>query len=162
MARKLKPDLILFVTTLALVGVGVAMVFSSSAVLAMDWYGDPNHFAFRHVVAVLLGLVGMFALMRMDYHRLRHPAVVFSLLSVVTVLLVFAYLLPLSANTHRWIRLAGLSFQPAELATLGIHAAVTAPFAPFVGSVARRVCDRLDEGDARREMRLDTRRAVLR
>ena len=58
--------------------------------------------------------------------------------------------------------LGGFPFQPAELATLGIHAAVTAPFAPFVGSVARRVCDRLDEGDARREMRLDTRRAVLR
>jgi hypothetical protein len=58
--------------------------------------------------------------------------------------------------------LGGFPFQLSELATLGVHAAVTAPFAPLVGSVARRVCDHLDEGDARREMRLDTRRAVLR
>jgi hypothetical protein len=58
--------------------------------------------------------------------------------------------------------LGSFPFQPEELAALGIHAAVTAPFAPSVGSLARRVCDRLDEGDARREMRLDTRRAVLR
>ncbi len=120
MARKLKPDWILFVATLALVVIGMAMVFSSSAVIAKEWYDDPNHFSFRHVIAVLLGLVGMFTLMRLDYHRLRHPAVVFSLLSVVTVLLVFAYLLPTSANTHRWIRLAGLSFQPAELAKISM------------------------------------------
>jgi len=65
---------------------------------------------------------------------------------------------------------AGLSFlflgefplQPGELLTLGIRAAVTAPFAPLVGGLARRVCERLDESEARREMRLDTRRAVLR
>ncbi len=107
-------------TTLTLVVVGVAMVFSSSAVLAKEWYGDPNHFSFRHVIVVLLGLVGMFTLIRVDYHRYRHPATVFSLLSVVTVLLVFAYLLPATANTHRWIRLAGLSFQPAELAKLSM------------------------------------------
>ena len=80
----------------------------------------PEPFSFRHVIAVLLGLVGMFTLMRVDYHRYRHPATVFSLLSVVTVLLVFAYLLPATANTHRWIRLAGLSFQPAELAKLSM------------------------------------------
>ncbi len=96
------------------------MVFSSSAVLAKEWYGDPNHFSFRHVIAVLMGLVGMFTLVRVDYHRYRHPAIVFSLLSVVTVLLVLAYLLPATASTHRWIRLAGLSFQPAELAKLSM------------------------------------------
>ena len=120
MARKLRPDWILFVTTLAMVVVGVAMVFSSSAVLAKDSFGDPNYFALRHVAAVLLGLIAMFALMRVDYHLYRKPSVVFSLLSIVTVLLVFAYMLPPVANTHRWIRLIGLSFQPAELAKISM------------------------------------------
>lgn len=58
--------------------------------------------------------------------------------------------------------LGSFPLQPGELWTLGIHAAVTAPFAPFVSSLARRVCDRLDEGDARRELRLDPRRAAMR
>ena len=120
MARKLKPDWILFVATLSLVLIGVVMVFSSSAVLAKEWYGDPNHFAFRHIVAVGLGLAAMFILMRIDYHNYRHPAVIFSSLSVVTVLLVLAFLLPETANTHRWIRFGSLSFQPAELAKLSI------------------------------------------
>ena len=120
MARKLKPDWILFVATLTLVLIGVVMVFSSSAVLAKEWYGDPNFFAFRHMVAIGLGLAAMFVLMRIDYHRYSHPAVIFSSLSVVTVLLVLTFLLPATANTHRWIRYGSLSFQPAELAKLSI------------------------------------------
>jgi len=120
MARKLKSDWVLFVTTLTLVLIGVVMVFSSSAVLAKEWYGDPNHFAFRHAVAASLGLIAMFVLMKVDYHHCRHPAVVFSLLSVVTALLILVFLMPTSANTHRWIRFASLSFQPAELAKLSI------------------------------------------
>ncbi len=120
MALKLKSDWSLFVVTLLLVLTGVVMVFSSSAVLSKEWYGDPNHFALRHVVAVFLGLVSMFVLMKVNYHRYRDPAVVFSLLSVVTVLLVVAFLMPSAANTHRWIRFGGLSFQPAELGKLAL------------------------------------------
>jgi len=36
MARKLKPDRILFLVTLILISFGVAMVFSSSAVMAKE------------------------------------------------------------------------------------------------------------------------------
>ena len=75
MARKLKPDWILFVATLALVLVGIIMVFSSSAVLARDSFGNPNYFSFRHLVSVGLGLMSMFALMQVNYQRHRHPAV---------------------------------------------------------------------------------------
>ena len=120
MALKLKSDWSLFVVTLLLVLTGVVMVFSSSAVLSKEWYGDPNHFALRHVVAVFLGLVSMFVLMKVNYHSYRDPAVVFSLLSVVTVLLVVAFLMPSAANTHRWIRFGGLSFQPSELGKLAL------------------------------------------
>ncbi len=43
MAKKLKPDRVLFVVTLALVAFGIAMVFSSSAVVAKEKFGDPNY-----------------------------------------------------------------------------------------------------------------------
>jgi len=45
-AKKLKPDWILFFVTLLLVGFGVAMVFSSSAIVAKEKFGDPNYFSF--------------------------------------------------------------------------------------------------------------------
>ena len=61
-----------------------------------------------------------------------------------------------------WLFLGAFPLQAGELVTLGVRAAVTAPFAPLVGSLMRRVCELLDESDARREMRLDPRRAMLR
>lgn len=120
MARTLKPDWILFLATLALVLVGVVMVFSSSAVIAEHQFGDPNHFALRHVVAVSLGLIGMFSLMRVDYQIYRRPGVVLPLIAGVIALLFLAYLLPPVANTHRWVRVAGLSVQPSEFGKLGL------------------------------------------
>lgn len=120
MARTLRPDWILFVTTLALVLAGVVMVFSSSAVVAQDTFGDPNHFALRHVIAGCLGLVGMFILMRIDYNTWRRPLVVFGLAAGVVALLFLAYQLPPVADTHRWIRVAGFSLQPSEFAKLSL------------------------------------------
>ena len=50
MAKKLKPDRILFLVTLVLVGFGVAMVFSSSAIVAKEKFGDPNYLDRKSVV----------------------------------------------------------------------------------------------------------------
>ncbi len=61
-----------------------------------------------------------------------------------------------------WLFLGAFPLQPGELLTLGLRTLVTAPFAPLVLGIARSVRERFDESDARREMRLDTRRAVLR
>src|SRR6266700_3408653 len=105
MARKLKPDRILFLVTLGLVGSGVAMVFSSSAIVAKEKFGDPNYFSFKQLIFATLGL----AVMKVDYHTYRRPAVVFSGLAAVVALLVLVFFLATSANTHRWIQLAGFS-----------------------------------------------------
>ncbi len=120
MPVSLKSERILFVTTLGLVLVGTIMVFSSSVVMANESFGDANYFLFRHLVAVGLGLAGMYGVMQVSYHHYRNPAIVFSLLSVAITLLGVAYFMPATANTHRWIRVAGLSFQPAELAKLAV------------------------------------------
>lgn len=120
MARKLKPDRILFIVTLLLVGFGIAMVFSSSAIVAKEKFGDPNYFSFKQLIFATLGLAVMFVVMKVDYHRYRHPAVVFSALAMVVALLVMVFFLPATANTHRWIQLAGFSVQPSELAKLAL------------------------------------------
>jgi cell division protein FtsW len=120
MARKLKPDRILFFVTLVLVGFGVAMVFSSSAIVAKEKFGDPNYFSFKQLIFAALGLAVMFVVMKVDYHTYRHPAIVFSALSIVVALLVFVFFLAAAANTHRWIQLAGFSLQPSELSKLAL------------------------------------------
>ena len=120
MARKLKPDRILSLVTLLLVGFGVAMVFSSSVIVAKEKFGDPNYFSFKQMIFAALGLAVMFVVMKLDYHTYRHPAVVFSALAIVVALMVLVFFLPSAANTHRWIQLAGFSMQPSELAKLAL------------------------------------------
>src|SRR5262249_1941326 len=96
------------------------MVFSSSAIVAREKFGDPNYFSFKQLIFAALGLAVMFIVMKVDYHRYRHPAVVFSALAIVVSLLVMVFFLPATANTHRWIQFAGFSVQPSELSKLAL------------------------------------------
>ena len=119
MARKLRPDWILFLVTLSLAIFGVVMVFSSSAVTAQEKLG-PNFYSFKQLMAATLGFAVMFVLMKVDYHHYRRPALVFSALSVAVALLVIVYFVAASAKVHRWIQLPGMSVQPSELAKLAL------------------------------------------
>ena len=120
MPKPHKTDHALFLTTLALVVLGVIMVFSSSAVIAKARFGDATFFSFRQIMAGSLGLAAMFVLMKVDYHHYRKPAFVFSTLAVVVGLCLIVFFLPPTRNTHRWIQLPGISFQPSELAKLAL------------------------------------------
>jgi cell division protein FtsW len=62
----------------------------------------------------------MFALMKTDYRRLREPAVVYSVLCIVLLMLVGAFFLDKSHATHRWIKLGPANIQPSELAKLAV------------------------------------------
>jgi cell division protein FtsW len=116
MAKRVRADKTLFIVTLLLVFIGLVMVFSASAVMAKERYGSAYTFLFRQMAWAAAGLIAMVAAMNVDYRRYKHPAIVFSLLGVTLILLVAVFFLDQSHNTHRWIRLGPLSFQPSELA----------------------------------------------
>ncbi|MGE5726788.1 MAG: FtsW/RodA/SpoVE family cell cycle protein, partial [Acidobacteriota bacterium] len=116
MARRVSVDRTLFTVTVLLVFIGLVMVFSASAVMAKDRYGSPYTFLIRQVAWAAAGLAAMFATMKIDYRRYRQPAVVFSVLSVTTLLLIAVFFLDRSHNTHRWIHAGWFSLQPSEIA----------------------------------------------
>jgi len=116
MAKRVSVDRWLFGATLLLVLLGLVMVFSASAVMAKDRYGSPYTFVLRQIGFAFAGVLAMVVLMRVDYRKYKHPAVVFTLLGLTTVFLVAVLFLDRSHNTHRWIRFGVLSFQPSELA----------------------------------------------
>jgi cell division protein FtsW len=118
--RRLENDRWLFGVTLGLCLLGAVMVFSASAVTAEHQYGRSYIFLLRQAVWLVLGIVGMFALMRTDYRRLREPAVVYTALCVVLLMLVGTFFLDKSHATHRWIKFGPLGIQPSELAKLTV------------------------------------------
>jgi cell division protein FtsW len=116
MAKRVSVDRWLFTVTMLLVFVGLVMVFSASAVMARERFGSPYAFLSKQLIWAAAGLVAMVVAMRVDYRRYKHPALVFSLLGLTTLLLISVFFLDRSHNTHRWFRVGGFSFQPSELA----------------------------------------------
>lgn len=120
MARQLQSDRILFGTVVVLVFLGAVMVFSASAVIASERFGSSYYFLVRQVLFAGLGLAAMIAFMNLDYHRLSHPAVAFTLVAAQLVLLAGVLLYTPSHHAHRWFRLGPLNFQPSEFSKLAL------------------------------------------
>ncbi len=99
-----------------LVFTGLVMVFSASAVMAREKFHSPYTFVLRQLLWAVVGVALLWLLKNIDYRRYKHPAIVFSLLGLTILFLIAVYFLDRSHNTHRWIRLGPLSFQPSELA----------------------------------------------
>ena len=116
MAKRVGVDKWLFFTTLSLVVVGLAMVFSASAVVAQAKFGSPYSFLGRQALWALLGVVAMFLLMRVDYRRYNSKRFVYISMGVAIALLLGVFVLPGSHATHRWIRFGPFfTFQPSEI-----------------------------------------------
>jgi cell division protein FtsW len=116
MARKLKSDRVLFTTTLLLVCVSIVMVYSASAVLALDRFQQPYLFLTKQALWSVLGLAVLAVAMRVDYRTYKNEAFIWCLLGVVAVLLVGVLFSPAVNGTRRWFAVGGLGIQPSELA----------------------------------------------
>ena len=118
MARKLKSDRILFLTTTLLVALSLVMVYSASAAVALQRYEQANFYLIRQATWSLMGLGLLAVVMRVDYRLYRRPSVVWWCLILVALALVGVLFSDPVNNARRWYRLWGLSFQPSELAKL--------------------------------------------
>jgi cell division protein FtsW len=115
-AKRVSVDRWLFTVTCLLVFVGLVMVFSASAVMAKERFGSAYGFVVKQLIWAVAGLAAMVVAMRIDYRRYRHPAVVFTILGLTTLMLISVFFLDRSHNTHRWFHLGPISFQPSEAA----------------------------------------------
>jgi cell division protein FtsW len=121
MPRKVSPDYVLFLLVALLLGVGVVMVYSASAILATERFRDPYFFLRKQCFWAFLGLTVMWGAMSMDYRRWRR--FVLPLLTVAFALLVLVLIPAIGQEingTRRWLRWGPVSFQPTELAKLAL------------------------------------------
>jgi len=118
MARKLKSDQTLFVATLLLVCLSVIMVYSASAVVAMERYQQPYLFLTKQLMWATLGIAVLWIVMRVDYKIYREPVFIWSSLAIVALCLVAVMFSAPVNNARRWFSIGGLGIQPSELAKL--------------------------------------------
>jgi len=117
----LRYDPVLLAAVLILVTFGVVMVYSASAVYAGARLGDAMWFFKRQAIGAFLGLVALLLAMKLGYRRLEPLAVPLLLLSIALLLLMhFPGLGHTAGGARRWIRIAGLTFQPSEVAKIAL------------------------------------------
>ena len=120
MARKLAFDKTLFTAGIGLTLFGLVMIYSASAVIALERFGSAHYFLARQTLAMLLGIAGMVIAMQTDYRRLLKRPVVYLGLLVSTALLVFVLATDQSHQVHRWIRMGPIQIQPSEIGKLAL------------------------------------------
>src|SRR5437660_171005 len=118
MARKLKSDRVLFTATILLVGVSIVMVYSASAVVALERTGRPSLFLIKQGMWAALGIAVLALVMRVDYRTYREPPFIWACLASVVTALVLVLFMPPHNNARRWFGIGGLGVQPSELAKL--------------------------------------------
>ncbi|AKT42315.1 putative lipid II flippase FtsW [Chondromyces crocatus] len=113
-------DAVLAATVIALIGFGVVMVYSASAIEATVRYKDAQFFLKRQAVYAVLAVIVMAVASRINYRKIK-PFTYPILFSVAAMLLAtVAGLGHRAGNAYRWLALGPVHVQPAELAKLGI------------------------------------------
>jgi cell division protein FtsW len=112
MAQRLKTDWILFTTVVLMVLFGALMIYSASSVVADIKMGKSYYFALRQLVWIAVAIPLMMFMKRLNYRKLQTPAVAFTAMGLVMILLAVVYLA--DPKQHRWIRLGPLGLQPSE------------------------------------------------
>ncbi|MFZ5479810.1 MAG: putative lipid II flippase FtsW [Myxococcota bacterium] len=108
-------DTPLLVATLALLALGLAMVYSASSFIAAEQNGNPWHFVQRQGVAAGLGLALCAAAARTPYRKLAKWAPYLYGAGLFSLVLVWVPGIGHSAGgAARWFGVGGFHFQPAE------------------------------------------------
>ena len=112
---------IIFLIAALLLMLGTVMIFSSSAVRSYETYGDGMFFVKKHILFLLLGLIGAVCCMFCPPGFLKSNARGILLVSIFLLVAVLVPGIGTKINgARRWIRFAGFGLQPSEFAKIAL------------------------------------------
>ena len=113
-----KFDSWLLIIVLALLCIGLVMIYSASSFVAARVYGDASYFFQRQFLWVVMGVIVMLVTMHVDYRQWRR----FSLVGMLVILPMLVIVLKYGRSAYgasRWLAFGSFfSFQPSELTKL--------------------------------------------
>ncbi|HLM00271.1 MAG TPA: putative lipid II flippase FtsW [Pyrinomonadaceae bacterium] len=124
MAKKLRIDWFLFAIAATLALFGAVMVYSASAMISLrETQNNPAGasqylYFYKQIAFTVVGLAVMYLATKFNYRLLQNETVVYGLLILTVILLIAVFFFPPINGARRWIRFAGVSFQPSELAKI--------------------------------------------
>jgi cell division protein FtsW len=112
-------DLPFLLLTILLVIIGLVMMFSASYARAYAKTGNSAYYFTRQAIFAVMGIAAMLVLSRMNYQLWRMVSLPLLAASVVLLLLV-ALFGNEEGGARRWFTIAGINFQPSEIAKLAV------------------------------------------
>lgn len=114
-------DFILCITVFILLALGIIMVLSASAPYSLSKYGNSYRYFINQLVFGVIGIGAMFFFSKLDYRVYKHLYKVAYVASIIVLLLVILPGIGSGAKgATRWVNLGFVSFQPSELAKIGL------------------------------------------
>ncbi|MEO0070302.1 MAG: putative peptidoglycan glycosyltransferase FtsW, partial [candidate division WOR-3 bacterium] len=116
-------DNILLITVLLLIGIGLVMVYSTSAIYVSSKFGGKNSFLFleKHLMVLIPSLFSLILFSYIPYPYLRWLTYPFLTLAfTLLILTLFSSLGVVLNNARRWLSIGPILFQPSEFAKLAL------------------------------------------
>ena len=102
-----------------LIAVSILMVFSTTAILSKEFYGDSTAMVKRHLFSVILGFLAFVAATKINPKVLKHIALPGLIITILMLALVLSPSIGRTAGgAQRWVSLGFIKLQPGELAKI--------------------------------------------
>lgn len=120
-----RPGAMFLIVVVALLILGITMVYSSSYPIAVKfserYNEDPNFFGKRQMLFVIIGLVAMFIAYRIPIKFYKNASWLAYLISVILCVMAFTVFKGKEINdVNRWIVIGGFTVQPSDFLKLGV------------------------------------------
>lgn len=116
-----KGDYLLLIAVSLLAVIGCVFIYSASNYSANATYNDPFYFVKKQAFGVLLGVLAMLFTAHFDYTKLKKWNIPISIISFITLILVFIPGIGVeNYGAKRWINIGFSTLQPSEIAKFAL------------------------------------------
>lgn len=112
-------DFILLIDVLIMLALGLVMVMSASSPTSLSETGKSYTYVKTQAISAVMGLVGMFIISKLDYRIYKK---LYKIIYIVVIILLasVAVIGKEVGGAKRWINLGFMTFQPSEVAKIGL------------------------------------------
>jgi cell division protein FtsW len=111
----------LTVVVLALICIGVVMIYSASCVNAMENFHDSLYYLKRHFLFLIMGMIAGFYVMTLDYRQIQpHARLILGTSLFLLALVLIPHIGKESYGARRWFKVGIFHLQPSEFAKIAV------------------------------------------